>query len=427
MESDSLGVVNHHYLDRVVNAAEHHEIETSEDIYTEHGIKLLAKGARISPAVQQRLIVHKLKKPLESCLQVSQGVDADRLVEIGKAVIADNAGLAPLFSDFGLLPRLREIPLNAAVVNMLTVAQAHDPNSLRHYVLVALLSLGLGRRLKLTETELGVLASAALLHDIGELYIDQRHLDRAHVLTPEAWRHVSVHPVVGATLARDVCGMPEEVANAILEHHERGDGGGYPRGVAAPALSRAGRVLAAAEMIASLTEHGAYPLERAEVALRIVPVEYDPQLVSVVSQALGEARVEQYQQAQMPQGDAYAQDMHSLLRKIALGAELLGQCRARVTHHGEACAQLLARVEARFVLIQRAFSSTGLDAVTDKPHFDALLGDASGWLQFELSLVLREIRWRLRELARDLAWRASLQSEAVAAQFQPLVQLLHDG
>ncbi|TJZ73541.1 HD-GYP domain-containing protein [Chitiniphilus eburneus] len=423
MEADSLAVVNHHYLDRVVTAAEHHEIETSEDIYTENGIKLLAKGARISPSVQQRLIIHKLKKPLESCLQVSQGVDANRLIQIGQTVIEDNPGLAPLFADFGLLPRLRDIPLNPAVVNMLTVACAHDPNSLRHYVLVTLLSLGLGRRLKLTETELGVLASAALLHDIGELYIDQRHLDRRQVLTPEAWRHVSVHPVVGATLAGEVCGMPSEVTEAILQHHERGDGGGYPRGIAAPNLSRAGRVLAAAEMIASLTEHGAYPLERAEVALRIVPVEYDPVLVSVVSQALGEARVSEYQ---MPDTE-YVQDMHALLRKIAVGAEVLGRCRAEVGQHGEACVQLLARVEARFVLIQRAFSSTGLDVVTDKPHFDALIGDASGWLRFELSLVLREIRWRLRELARDLALRASLQSAAVAAYFQPLVQLLHDG
>ncbi|UXY13985.1 HD domain-containing protein [Chitiniphilus purpureus] len=424
MESASLATVNHHYLDRVVQAAQHREIEASEDIYTDSGIKLLAKGARISTATQERLIIHKLKKPLESCLTVSDGVDADHLIKVGHAVVEANPGLRPLFDDFGLLPRLRDLPLNAAAVSMLTVAASHNEATLRHYVLVTLLGLGLGRRLRLTETELGVIAAAGILHDIGELYIDQRHLERDRVLSPEDWRHVSVHPVIGHKLAREVCGMPAEVAECILQHHERGDGGGYPRGLPAAQLSRCGRVLAAAEMIASLAEGGQYPLERAEVALRIVPIEYDPALVSAVSRALGECRANDFPSDETAH---HVSSMHALLLKIARIVETLSDFMGQAQAQAEPVRQLLERVEARFTLIQRAFSSTGLDLCSDERKFDTLIGEASGWLQFELSLVLREIRWRLRELARDLALRAALQSSEAAAYFQPLVQVLHDG
>ncbi|WP_148715567.1 HD-GYP domain-containing protein [Chitinolyticbacter meiyuanensis] len=424
MEGPSLARVNQHYLDRVIAASQQRDIEASEDIYSENGIKLLSKGARISSGAQERLILHKLKKPLESCIAVSEGVDADQLVVIGQQVIDAAPGLLPLFSDFGLLPRLREIPLNPATISMLTVAHSHDPRTLSHYVLVALLAIGLGRRLKLTETELGVLAAAGLLHDIGELYIDQQHLDRTQVLTPEAWRQIAVHPVIGHKLAREVCGMPDTVAQAILQHHERGDGGGYPRGLPARELSRAGRVLAAAEMIASLAEHGEHPLERAEVALRIVPIEYDPDLVSVVSQAMGECRPSEYRFAPDAQD---AERTHELFGRIARALELMHQIENELPKRTPVSRQLYDRAHHRFVMIQRAFSSTGLDLCGEHKAFEYLLGDTSGWLHFEVGLVLGEIRWRLRELARDLAMRARQASPAEAEYFQPLVDVLHDG
>ncbi|WP_255991026.1 HD-GYP domain-containing protein [Chitinolyticbacter albus] len=424
MEDPSLARVNQHYLDRVIAASQQRDIEASEDIYSENGIKLLSKGARISGASQERLILHKLKKPLESCLSVSEGIDANQLVAIGQQVIESAPGLAPLFNDFGLLPRLRDIPLNPATISMLTVAHSHDPRMLPHYVLVALLALGLGRRLKLTETELGVVAAAGLLHDIGELYIDQRHLDRSQVLTPEAWRQIAVHPVIGHKLAREVCGMPDAVAQAILQHHERGDGGGYPRGLPAKELGREGRVVAAAEMIASLAEHGEHPLERAEVALRIVPIEYDPDLVSVVSQAMGECRPAEYRFAPDAQD---AERTHALFSRIGRALELMNQIQHELPQREPASRQLYDRAHRRFGMIQRAFSSTGLDLCGERKDFEQLLGDTSGWLQFEVGLVLGEIRWRLRELARDLAMRATQVSPAEASYFQPLVDVLHDG
>ena len=71
-------VVNEHYLDKVLALSEEVGVTATEDIYDTHGNKLLAKGAQVSRRLQERLIVHRLRKPIESCI----AVDGD---EIGRA------------------------------------------------------------------------------------------------------------------------------------------------------------------------------------------------------------------------------------------------------------------------------------------------------------------------------------------------------
>jgi hypothetical protein len=74
MRSDSPQGVSPHYLDRVVATAQAHEVQASEDIIAGNGIKLLAKGARIDAGVRDRLLQHKLRRPLEECVLVTPGV-----------------------------------------------------------------------------------------------------------------------------------------------------------------------------------------------------------------------------------------------------------------------------------------------------------------------------------------------------------------
>jgi len=66
--------VNPHFLDHVLAASETHEVQASEDILERSGIKLLAKGARVDAVLRDRLLDHKLRKPLEQCLEVADGV-----------------------------------------------------------------------------------------------------------------------------------------------------------------------------------------------------------------------------------------------------------------------------------------------------------------------------------------------------------------
>ena len=66
--------VNPHYLDHVIRVSESRPVAAAEDIVSQNGIKLLAKGAQINDKVRDRLLMHKLQKPLEDCIQVTEGI-----------------------------------------------------------------------------------------------------------------------------------------------------------------------------------------------------------------------------------------------------------------------------------------------------------------------------------------------------------------
>lgn len=75
MADKILNTVNQHCLDNIMRLTESRNVTTSEDIFDANGIKLLAKGADINIGIRERLLYHKLRKPLENSLTVEDGVD----------------------------------------------------------------------------------------------------------------------------------------------------------------------------------------------------------------------------------------------------------------------------------------------------------------------------------------------------------------
>ena len=152
-----------------------------------------------------------------------------------------------------------------------------------------------------------------------------------------------------------------------------------------------------AEVIAGVLDAD-NPLERAELALKIIPGEHARELVSAISGAM---RLESSAHRAAPEDSTGLEDSRRLFRRIRavleLGQELLDGPGAKSPH---AC-ELLGRTLERLLTIQRSFISTGLDAYLNQNHG---LNDAhDGVLMFEKAVATREIQWRLRETARDLA------------------------
>jgi hypothetical protein len=87
-------IVNQHYLDKVMNLAEEMPVIATEDIYDIRGNKLLAKGSAVNRRLQEKLIVHKLTKPIESSLCVEDGVDARLIGNTAKILIETQPVLA---------------------------------------------------------------------------------------------------------------------------------------------------------------------------------------------------------------------------------------------------------------------------------------------------------------------------------------------
>jgi HD-GYP domain-containing protein (c-di-GMP phosphodiesterase class II) len=146
------------------------------------------------------------------------------------------------------------------------VIDAKSPFTARHSSEVARWAVATGGVLGLPADGLRDLHRAGLLHDIGKLAVSSRILDKPGRLEPAEMAAIREHPrYTHQILTRVAClsGIVETAAN----HHERLDGGGYHRGLAAFDLSRPARILAVADIYEALTADRPYreamPRERA--------------------------------------------------------------------------------------------------------------------------------------------------------------------
>lgn len=427
MTDSSLTQVNEHYLDKVIDLSQAKEVEASEDIYAANGMKLIAKGARLSNEMQERLILHRLKKPLETSISVNDGVDMKEILAEAVRLINEVGPLQSLLGgSMGGSPLkiLSRISLNTSLKMLLSLVNHAKNGALQHYILVSLLASGLARKLSLDEGNLQTVATAGLLHDVGELYIDPAYLRPKQKLKPSEWRHVVSHPVVGQKLLAEVGGLNKTVTRAVLEHHERFGGNGYPQHLAGNAIGIESQVLAVAEILASMSMRQELTLQRAELALRIVPGEHALSIVSVLFKTALESRATQAAVA-FPPVDVLIQESVSVLKRLHALVTLCADLCAEPTLQSLTATSLLRHALTRLHLIQQALASTGIDVCAeDQQHL--LTETVRSQDGLEIHGVILEINWRISELARDLI----LLSEHLAAQeleaLEPLISLLEE-
>ena len=107
------------------------------------------------------------------------------------------------------------------------------------------------------ETEL--IRLAVFLHDVGKASVPESILTKPGPLSPDEWVIVKTHPQRGyAMLEQSKSHLHEVAAVMALEHHERWDGTGYPRGLKGDAISKAGRIAAIADVMDTLVEETSY-------------------------------------------------------------------------------------------------------------------------------------------------------------------------
>ncbi len=126
-----------------------------------------------------------------------------------------------------------------------------------HSVNVALISLMMADRLGLDEEQQETLAIGALLHDVGKLRIPRAILEKESSLSNEEMALMKKHSEFGLKLVA-ACGLPQEITDVIIQHHERLDGSGYPYGLQAGQISRLAEITMIADVIDAITSHRPY-------------------------------------------------------------------------------------------------------------------------------------------------------------------------
>jgi HD-GYP domain-containing protein (c-di-GMP phosphodiesterase class II) len=410
--------VNQHCLKSIVELAETRAVEAAEDIYDDRGMKLWAKGKPVSADLQEKLLRRKLAKPLEATLTVESAVAFGDIVGACRAQLDEN----PLFARIvnrnalGLINGMKNIPLPQPLRLLLTTAHAKGSNSFKHALGTILVSAGIAARLNATEHDAQLLLMAALLHDLGEMYINPDYLRDSHRLCPAEWKHVASHPRVGQLLIAELTTLPAAVGLCVAHHHERLDGSGYPNQVERTNHSRLGSWLAVADSVGAILSRGDFgaPL-RAALALRIVPEEFDHDAVAVVTQALRNG--DDSFGMSLPDADFTTRAKASWARILATiaCAESL-QCSANDPFARQTASVALNLLQN----LHKSMRSTGVMEACSL-GVEALDNE----LVAEINLVVREVDWRMRNLARNLHLRVEAHANGSQLdQLAPLIQAL---
>ncbi len=142
------------------------------------------------------------------------------------------------FHDTGLVERLTgqvetvvEEVLNRDVLVALGSVMTHSSYIYHHCLDVMVTATMIGRLLGHSRETLQKLAIGCVLHDVGSIFVDSVILDKPASLTEDEFCRVQNHTVLGYLFVRDTLRLGVLCAHVAYQHHERQDGGGYPRGL----------------------------------------------------------------------------------------------------------------------------------------------------------------------------------------------------
>ena len=408
-----------HYLRALTDMADERTVVAGAAIYTDNGIKLVEKGARIDSRLYDRLVQHKLREPIDSHLSVENPVNAEALVATGQDLAEQDVLCSLLSEAIGsgarLLAPLRAVALPMPVACKLTVMRDKRPALYLHSVRMMMVSVFLG--LKTAERDLGALAAAALLHDLGVLHMDPAWNDPDFKVVGVQRKHLVAHPITSMLMVRDSKAYPPAVADAVLEHHERMDGTGYPRGLTGAGISSMGRILMLAEVVAAFFEkYSDMPAQRLSLVLRLNHRKFPSTLVAHVLPLLQEEVARE--SALMPLGNDAPRQAELLADAFMKWDELktsLPPAMLKAMPPGSA----FAFTEARLMALQKALVEAGSHPQHQAGLMAQLQGDAVGLA--EVALVGREAIFQLQSVLNachrrwpDLGKRATPGDAAVA-------------
>lgn len=179
---------------------------------------------------------------------------------------------------------------------LVTLVDDREPGYARHAHAVARLARIVGLQIGLPESRLENLRLAALLHDVGSLRLPFPHTGSRWHLPPEERRVYEGHPAAGARIVR-MLELPSEVERAVLGHHERWNGTGYPLGTSGAQVPLQARILGVCDVYdqalngrGDLGFQGITQDEALQQIAEIEPERFDQRVVAALREAINAER-----------------------------------------------------------------------------------------------------------------------------------------
>lgn len=270
----------------------------AKSLYGDDGVLLLHEGQPLSPAHISHLASHgfqgvyifdKLSEEIKIQTVIDDELRNSAAGAIKEIFVESTAGeVSQSTVDHAKVIMhdiVEEIIRNRNIMVNMVDLKSYDNYTYYHSVNVGVLSIVLGVALGMNRSGLYKLGLGALLHDIGKVFIEKDIIDKKGPLTPEEFEEVKKHPALGYQyLLTARCGFSQSSLTGILQHHERIDGSGYPKGLSGKQIGRSGRIITIADVFDAMTSDRPYraamvPSEVMEYLMGGAGTLFDPELV----------------------------------------------------------------------------------------------------------------------------------------------------
>jgi PAS domain S-box-containing protein/putative nucleotidyltransferase with HDIG domain len=141
--------------------------------------------------------------------------------------------------------------------SMAAITAIRDPFTEMHQRRVSKLSVQIALEMGLTGQTIEVLKVAAIIHDIGKIYVPADILNKPGKLSDIEMGIVKVHVISGYDILKPI-EFPWPITDIVLQHHERLDGSGYPSGLMGDEICVEARIMAVADVVEAMISHRPY-------------------------------------------------------------------------------------------------------------------------------------------------------------------------
>lgn len=262
---------------------------TDKNIYDKNGILLLAKGQKMTGALIEKLKrFERYEQEAHVNFDVKQGVVTSR--------IAQALGERMNIRDNHVLKYANKV-LSTIIFESKTKPWQVFINALSNYVDwlythsidVALISLMMAVELRYNDEELWNIGLGAFLHDVGKLLIPKSIIQKPRPLNDMEMVYMRQHCELGMDSLEPYC-FSKECTDIVLQHHERLDGSGYPKGLKGDEICPNARIVMISDVVDALTSYRPYKsLQEMDAAIKILrsdEAKYSKEFVSVLEKIL---------------------------------------------------------------------------------------------------------------------------------------------
>lgn len=180
--------------------------------------------------------------------------------------------------------------LNDIIITLASIIEVRDPYTSGHQKRVAQLAAAIASEMRLDNDKIEAIRIASLIHDIGKINLPESILTRPGRLSEIEYDMIKTHAQLGYDMISKV-GFPWPIADILIQHHERINGSGYPKGLKGKKIVLEARILAVADVVEAMASHRPYrPALGVNKALEEINMGkgklYDPEVVDACTRII---------------------------------------------------------------------------------------------------------------------------------------------